>query len=89
MTRHRYCNNPVPENGGDKCEGADVETASCGEGACPSEYRFGFLISIHNDSGLRLCLAAIYILNRSFTPGHAFTSSSARLAIPEVVDRPC
>ena len=41
MKRHRYCNNPVPENGGDDCEGADVETASCGEEPCPSKYCFG------------------------------------------------
>ena len=38
MTRTRYCNSPVPENGGADCEGSDTDTASCGEDNCPGEF---------------------------------------------------
>ena len=51
MTRQRYCNEPVPENGGDDCEGGDTQTAACGEEPCPSKSRFGFLMTIYANSG--------------------------------------
>ena len=37
MTRERECDNPAPENGGAKCEGAGTETMECQMDPCPEE----------------------------------------------------
>lgn len=35
--RTRQCNNPVPANGGNQCQGSNTDQISCNEGLCPSK----------------------------------------------------
>ncbi|XP_066924399.1 thrombospondin-2-like [Clytia hemisphaerica] len=40
-SRHRYCDNPIPMYGGDKCQGDDKETEECDMGPCPEKATLG------------------------------------------------
>ena len=35
--RHRYCDSPVPQYGGDKCDGVSHQRIACFRGPCPSK----------------------------------------------------
>ncbi|XP_065064802.1 uncharacterized protein LOC135691014 [Rhopilema esculentum] len=36
QTRHRLCNNPLPQNGGESCHGPSSESKSCNTDVCPA-----------------------------------------------------
>ncbi|XP_057298171.1 SCO-spondin-like isoform X3 [Hydractinia symbiolongicarpus] len=39
--RTRQCNNPVPANGGNQCQGSNADQISCNEGLCPIHGNWG------------------------------------------------
>jgi len=41
MTRRRYCNNPIPRNGGLPCMGVRVQTVRCNTHQCPVRGNWG------------------------------------------------
>jgi len=41
MTRRRYCNNPIPQNGGMPCMGVRVQTVRCNTHQCPVRGNWG------------------------------------------------